>query len=115
MNRNQYTINPLTGRTIRIGSPTFCQLVFDAYDFINGELIRRDSAPALPNRPSYLNTETNRLISFGSRRYRELINAGWEIEEDYYIVPPWRSIEHQALLAETERRAHESRPYPMRN
>jgi hypothetical protein len=105
MNDNRYTINPLTGRSIRIGSPTYCRLVIEAYDFINGHLIRRNTAPPLPTRPSYLNTETNRLITFGTRRYYQLLRAGWEIEEDYYLVPPERSVEYQAILAQIENEA----------
>jgi hypothetical protein len=31
------------------------------------------------------------------------MRAGWDIEEDYYLIPPWRSAETQAILAEAER------------
>jgi hypothetical protein len=97
-------INPLTGRTIRIGGSVYNQLLFDAYDHINGELVRRGTAPQLTSRQYYLNTETNRLIYARSRRYFELMRAGWDIEEDYYLIPPWRSVETEAILAEAERR-----------
>ena len=67
-------------------------------------MVRRASAPQLTPRQYYLNTETNRLIYAGSRRYFELMQAGWDIEEDYYLIPPWRSVEAQAILTEAERR-----------
>src|SRR5918912_2351011 len=86
--------NPLTGRPIKIGGNVFNQLVFDAYDFINGELVRRESAPPIPPRQYYYNTVTSRRILAGSRRYHELINANWEIEEDYYLIPP----SHQEVI-----------------
>jgi hypothetical protein len=97
-------INPLTGRVIRIGGSVYNQLLFDAYDHINGELVRRENAPHSAPRKSYLNTETNRLIYGRSRRYYELIRDGWDIEEDYYLIPPWRSVETQAILTDAERR-----------
>ena len=78
MNRPRNTvINPLTGRTIQIGGSVYNQLLFEAYDHINGELVRRESAPHLAPRQYYLNTETNRLIYARSRRYFELMRAGW--------------------------------------
>ena len=86
---NNYIINPDTGQLIRIGGVTFQQLVFTYYDFINGELIRRASAPPPATRYYYYNVETGRLIRAGSRRYQELINNGWNIEEYYYLMPPW--------------------------
>ena len=105
MNRPRNTVtNPLTGRTIQIGGSVYNQLLFEAYDHINGELVRRETAPRLAPRQYYLNTETNRLIYARSRRYFELIRAGWDIEEDYYLIPPWRSAETQAILLEAERR-----------
>ena len=104
MNRPRNTvINPLTGRTIQIGGSVYNQLLFEAYDHINGELVRRESASHLAPRQYYLNTETNRLIYARSRRYFELMRAGWDIEEDYYLIPPWRSAEAQAILLEAER------------
>src|ERR1041385_3854943 len=92
MNRPRNTVtNPLTGRTIQIGGFVYNQLLFEAYDHINGELVRRETAPRLAPRQYYLNTETNRLIYARSRRYFELMRAGWDIKEDYYLIPPWRS------------------------
>ena len=106
MTEISYTINPLTGRRIRVGGSTFNQLIYDAYDYINGELIRRTTAPPLAPRQYFYNTETDRLICWGSRRYYELIRAGWDIEDDYYLIPPWRSIETLAIIriSEAERR-----------
>ena len=82
------TINPLTGRPIQIGGTAFNLLVFTAYDFINGELVRRESAPPISPKKYYYNTVTSRRILADSRRYYELINANWSIVEDYYLIPP---------------------------
>jgi hypothetical protein len=38
---NTYTINPLTGRLVRIGGNTFNQLVIESHDFIDGRLVLR--------------------------------------------------------------------------
>ena len=106
-NTSQYVTNPLTGRSIRVGGHTFCQLLYTTCDFINGELVRRATAPPIQEnrRRGFLNTETNRIITFGSRRYRQLIEAGWEIEDDYYLIPPWRSAEvHARVLAKQQER-----------
>lgn len=99
-----FVTNPLTGRPIQIGGAVFNRLIFEAYDLINGELVRRDSAPALPTREYYYNVVTRRRILSGSRRYHELISANWNIESDYYLIPPWinlanRDITPQFLLA----------------
>ena len=83
--------NPLTGRDILVGGITYNWLIIDAYDYINGELIRRQSAPPIAPSQYYYNIHTNRLIRRGSRRYYEYIRAGWDIEEDYYLIPPWLS------------------------
>ena len=104
MSQNIYITNPETGRRIRVGGNTFNYLTFSSYDYINQELIRRASAPPPAPRQYFLNTETNRLIYARSRRYFELMRAGWDIEEDYYLIPPWRSVEAQAILIEAERR-----------
>src|ERR1044072_2396969 len=84
-----FVTNPLTLRIIQVEGTTFNRLIFDAYDYINGELIRRESAPPIPPRDYYYNTLTSRRILAGSRRYYELIRANWDIEEDYYLIPPW--------------------------
>ena len=83
-----YIINPETGRRIRVGGITFNHLIFTSHDFINGELIRRATAPSPTPRQYFLNTQTNRLIQAGSRRYHEMIRTGWDIIEDYYLIPP---------------------------
>ena len=90
MSANRYTINPLTGRTIRVGGSTFNQLVIEAYDYLDSGLVRRATAPPLPSvRESYLNVDTGRMVQFGTRTYYYLIQrAGYEIIEDYYLVPP---------------------------
>jgi hypothetical protein len=31
------------------------------------------------------------------------MRLGWDIEEDYYLIPPWRSVETQAIIAQAER------------
>ena len=98
MAQTYYTINPLTGRRIKVGGDVFNQLTFTAYDFINEELIRRASAPPIPLRQYFLNTETGRTILVCSRHYRELISAGWDIEDDYYLIPSYRSAETMARI-----------------
>jgi len=103
MTENRYITNPETGREIRVGGVTFCQLLFSSYDFINEEFVRRETAPPQVPRRHFFNTQTNRLIRAGSRRYHEYIRAGWEIEDDYYLVPPWMSIERQAIIDNNQR------------
>jgi len=98
MPQTYYTINPLTGRRIKVGGDVFNQLTFTAYDFINEELIRRASAPPIPPRQYFLNTETGCTILACSRRYRELISAGWDIEDDYYLIPPYRFAKTMARI-----------------
>ena len=90
MSANRYTTNPLTGRTIRVGSSTFNQLVLEAYDYLDSGLVRRATAPPPPSvRGSYLNVSTGRMVQFGTRTYYNLIRMGdYEIIEDYYLVPP---------------------------
>lgn len=87
-----HTTNPETGRQIRVGGVTFNRLVFEAYDFINGELVRRETAPPPPPRIHYYNVLTDRLVRYGTRTYFRLIRAGWEIEDDYYLLPPSGSL-----------------------
>ena len=88
MSETMYAINPETGRRIRVGGVTFNHLIFTSHDFINGELVRRATAPLPTPRQYFLNTQTNRLIQAGSRRYQEMIRGGWDIIEDYYLIPP---------------------------
>ena len=84
-----FVTNPLTGRIIQVEGTVFNWLIFDAYDYINGVLVRREGAPPIPPRDYYYNILTGRRILAGSRRYYELIRANWDIEEDYYLIPPW--------------------------
>jgi hypothetical protein len=88
MNANEFTTNPETGRSIRVNGALFRQLLYDRYDYINGELVIRANAPPPEIKRYFFNTLTNRRIIGGGRRYYDLIHAGWEIEEDYYLVPP---------------------------
>src|SRR5271170_4137710 len=115
MAQTYYTINPLTGRRIKVGGDVFNQLTFTAYDFINEELIRRASAPPIPLRQYFLNTETGRTILAGSRRYHELISTGWDIEDDYYLIPPHRSAETMALINQKAERMGLPMPLTYKN
>ncbi|GBB83797.1 hypothetical protein RclHR1_10470002 [Rhizophagus clarus] len=88
-NANRYTINPLTGRSIRVDSSTFNQLVIEVYDYLDSGLVRRVTAPPLTEaRQSYLNIEIGRMVQYGTRTYFYLIQRAYEIIEDYYLVPP---------------------------
>lgn len=110
MTRRNTIINPETGRAIRIGGDTYNRLIISAYDQINGELVRRESAPPITPRRYYLNTLSNRLIRHGTRTYLELIRAGWEIEDDYYLMPPAGSLfrhEVEQDLAIVQEAGHE--------
>ncbi|CAG8600513.1 10879_t:CDS:2, partial [Paraglomus occultum] len=49
---------------------------------------RRANAPPPEPRHYYFNAITHRRVTAGGRRYYELLNAGWDIENDYYLVPP---------------------------
>lgn len=85
----RYTTNPLTGRPIRINGPTYNRLIIEAYDHIDGRLIRRAGAPSPPqDPPQYLNVSTGRMVQYGTRTYFGLIDAGYELIEDYYLVEP---------------------------
>ena len=46
MSETIYIINLETGRRIRVGKVTFNHLIFTSHNFINGELIRRATAPS---------------------------------------------------------------------
>ena len=106
-----FVTNPLTGRLIQVGKTTFNQLIMDAYDYINGELIRRESAPPLAPIQYYFNIYTGRRIIGGSRRYYELIRANWDIEEDYYLIPPWMEENvAEELINNVSRRRRQSQP-----
>ena len=117
-----YIINPETGRRIRVGGITFNHLIFTSHDFINGELIRRATAPPPTPRQYFLNTQTNRLIQAGSRRYHEMIQTGWDIIEDYYLIPPGELVAETIAMvqdlgneiARTWRNVDANCPLPMR-
>jgi hypothetical protein len=57
---NIYTINPETSREIRVGGVVFNRLIQDQYDFINGELVRRNNVPPRLPKSYFYNTITNR-------------------------------------------------------
>jgi len=88
MDANRYVINPETGRQIRVGGARFFQLIYEQYDYLNGELVRRANVPPPGPGHYYFNTITHRRVTAGGRRYYQLLNAGWDIENDYYLVPP---------------------------
>ena len=84
----QTTINPKTGRNILIGGARFCQLMYEGYDFINGILIRRETAPSPETRIFVHNVATDRSILVGGRQYKSYIRAGWILDEDESILYP---------------------------
>ena len=103
MNKTGYTINPLTGRRIKIGEDTFNRLTFTAYNYINRELVRKANVPPSELQQFFYNIETDRLIYACTRRYYEYIRAEWEIEADYYLIPPYRSIEYLTQVVQRAR------------
>ena len=92
MSETMHVVNPETGRRIQVGGVTFNHLIFTSYDFINEELVRRATAPPPTPRQYFLNTQTNRLIQASSRRYHKMIRTGWDIIEDYYLIPPGEPV-----------------------
>ena len=61
------------------------------------------------------------MIREGSRQYYEYIRAGWNIEEDYYLIPPWLSgreantiinniNRRQNVASQNQANDHQSRP-----
>jgi len=84
----QTIINPKTGRNIRIGGVSFCQLIYEGYDFINGSLVRRETAPPLEPRIFVHNTATDRSILVGGRQYNSYIRAGWTLDENESLLYP---------------------------
>ena len=54
MSETMYVINPETGRRIQVGGVTFNHLIFTSYDFINGELVHRATAPLLTPKQYFL-------------------------------------------------------------
>ena len=84
-----FVTNPETGRAIRINGPTYNRLIVEAYDLLDGRLVRRATAgspPAPP--PQYLNIMSGRLVREGSRTFQYLMGEeAYEIVGDYLIPP----------------------------
>ncbi|GBC29405.2 hypothetical protein RIR_jg21999.t1 [Rhizophagus irregularis DAOM 181602=DAOM 197198] len=53
-----YIANPITGHLIIIGGDTFNRIVIESHDYIDGRLVRRQTAPPPEEQPVYLNTDT---------------------------------------------------------
>lgn len=85
---NRNTINPKTGREIRIGGACFCKLLYEGYDYINGSLVRRETAPPPETRIFVHNVVTNRSILVGGRQYKSYIRAGWILDENESLLCP---------------------------
>ena len=84
---NTYITNPITGCAIIIGGDTFNRIVMESHDYIDGRLVRRQTAPPLPQeQPVYLNTDTGRYVQHDTRTYHRLIESDYEVVEDYYLV-----------------------------
>jgi hypothetical protein len=82
-----YITNPITGRSIRIGGDTYNRIVMESHDYIDGRLVRRQTAPPPPQeQPVYLNTDTGRYVQHDTRTYHRLIESDYEVVEDYYLV-----------------------------
>ncbi|GBC32156.2 hypothetical protein GLOIN_2v1783876 [Rhizophagus irregularis DAOM 181602=DAOM 197198] len=88
--------NPITGRPIIIGGDTFNRIVMESHDYIDGRLVRRQTAPPPEEQPVYLNTDTGRYVQRGTRTYYRLIESDYEVVEDYYLV----HNEEEALIEE---------------
>ncbi|UZO27058.1 uncharacterized protein OCT59_019267 [Rhizophagus irregularis] len=91
-----YIANPITGRPIIIGGDTFNRIVMESHDYIDGRLVRRQTAPPPEEQPVYLNTDTGRYVRRGTRTYHRLIESDYEVVEDYYFV----HYEEEALIEE---------------
>ncbi|CAB4421999.1 unnamed protein product [Rhizophagus irregularis] len=59
---NTYITNPITGCAIIIGGDTFNRIVMESHDYIDGRLVRRQTAPPPQEQPVYLNTDTGRYV-----------------------------------------------------
>ena len=82
-----YITNPITGCSIIIGGDTFNRIVMESHDYIDGRLVRRQTAPPPPQeQPVYLNTDTGRYVQHDTRTYHRLIESDYEVVEDYYLV-----------------------------
>ncbi|GBB93004.1 hypothetical protein RclHR1_20990008 [Rhizophagus clarus] len=69
MSANRYTINPLTGRTIRVGGLTFNQLVIEAYDYL-------DSGLKISNKRWLSNLENT----------AQFVDLHWPSQEEAYLL-----------------------------
>ncbi|PKK59356.1 hypothetical protein RhiirC2_871288 [Rhizophagus irregularis] len=65
---------------------TFNRIVMESHDYIDGRLVRRQTAPPPEEQPVYLNTDTGRYVRRGTRTYHRLIESDYEVVEDYYLV-----------------------------
>lgn len=92
----------MTGRSIIIGGVTFNRIVMESHDYINGRLVRRQTAPPPPQEdPVYLNTVTGRYVRHGTRTYFALTASDFDIVEDYYLVPFEEEELIEAIIWET--------------
>jgi len=83
---NTYITNPITGCAIIIGGDTFNRIVMKSHDYIDGRLVRRQTAPPPQEQPVYLNADTGRYVRRGTRTYHRLIESDYEVVEDHYLV-----------------------------
>ena len=104
-----YITNPITGRSIRIGGDTFNRIVMESHDYIDGRLVRRQTAPPPPQeQPVYLNTDTGRYVQHDTRTYHRLIESDYEVVEDYYLVHSEEEELIEEIINETRyRRSNE--------
>ncbi|CAB4445265.1 unnamed protein product [Rhizophagus irregularis] len=98
---NTYITNPITGCAIIIGGDTFNRIVMESHDYINGRLVRRQTAPPPQEQPVYLNTDTGRYVRRGTRTYHRLIESDYEVVEDYYLVHSEEEELIEAIINET--------------
>ncbi|CAB4441468.1 unnamed protein product [Rhizophagus irregularis] len=97
-----YITNPITGRPIIISGDTFNRIVMESHDYIDGRLVRRQTAPPPPQeQPVYLNTDTGRYIQHGTRMYHRLVESDYEVVEDYYLVCYEEEELIEAIINET--------------
>src|SRR6185369_17155634 len=83
----RYITNPDTGRKICVGGTLFCKLLYDRYDFIQGEFVRRAWTPDIVRRYVY-NVVTHRRVLVYGRQYNTYIQNGWEVNNQNQLFPP---------------------------
>ncbi|CAB4412241.1 unnamed protein product [Rhizophagus irregularis] len=98
---NTYITNPITGCAIIIGGDTFNRIVMESHDYIDGRLVRRQTAPPPQEQPVYLNTDTGRYVRRGTRTYHRLIESDYEVVEDHYLVHSEEEELIEAIINET--------------